>query len=27
VRGFPVPAKLRPHAGAGEAVVIREVGR
>jgi tRNA(Ile)-lysidine synthase len=27
VRGFPVPAKLRPRAGAGEAVVIREVGR
>ena len=27
VRGFPVPAKLRPRAGAGEAVVIREFGR
>ena len=27
VRGFAAPAKLRPRAGAGEAVVIREVGR
>jgi tRNA(Ile)-lysidine synthase len=27
VRGFPVPAKLRPRAGAGEVVVIREFGR
>jgi tRNA(Ile)-lysidine synthase len=27
VRGFPVPASLRPRSGAREAVVIREVGR
>ena len=27
VRGFAVPAKLRPRSGAREAVVIREVGR